>query len=331
MNHYSRRQFMGTTAAAAMLASLPAQVMAEEAMLETLTIVTGFPPGGTSDILCRRVAEALRGKYARAAVVENRTGAGGQIAVNAIKSMPPDGSAMLQTPSTMLSIYPHTYRNLSYRPFEDLTPVSLACTFVFGYAVGASVPESVRSVADYVEWVRANPRFGNFGSPGAGASPHFIGAMLARDTGIDLQHVAFRGTQPAIADAIGGHLGAVCGPLGEFLPHLSDKRIRLIAVTGETRSRFAPDVPTFLEQGLKNLTIGEWYGFFLPAGASSATVNRLNTALRKALTEPALVEGLAISGMEAASSTPEELAAYLRRDTEFWGPVVQSIGFSADT
>ncbi len=328
---YSRRQFVGNATATALLAGLSTPGWAQEQMLDSLTILTGFPPGGTSDILCRRVAEALRGNYARNAYVENRTGAGGQIAVNAMKSMPADGSAVLQTPSTMLSIYPHTYSNLPYKPQEDLTPVSLACTFVFGYAVGSAVPASITTIDEYVKWINENPKYANFGSPGAGASPHFIGAVLARDTGVDLQHIAFRGTQPAIQDAIGGHLGAVCGPLGEFLPHLSDKRLRLLATTGEARSKFTPDVPTFLEQGLKNLTIGEWYGFFFPAGASRATVDRLNAAMRKALAEQAVIDGLALSGMEAASSTPEELAELLQRDTEFWAPVVQSIGFTADS
>lgn len=163
------------------------------------------------------------------------------------------------------------------------------------------------------------------------AASSFVGAMLARDTGLNLQHVAFRGTRAAIQDAIGGHLAAVCCPLGEFLPYLADTRIRLNAVTGTARNRFAPDVPAFLEQGLPNLTVDEWYGFFLPAGASRTTVDRLNAAMRRALADPAVIEGLALAGMEAQSSTPEELARMLRRDTEFWSPIVQAIGFTADS
>src|SRR5690606_7263622 len=164
MAPFSRRHFLGTTAAAATWAGLPSWASAQEALLESLTIVTGFPPGGTSDTMCRRLAEALRGRYARNAYVENKTGAGGQIAVNAMRTMPADGSAVLQTPSTMLSIYPHTYKNLPYKPFEDLVPVSLGCTFVFGYAVGPLVPASIKTVQQYVDWLKDNPQHANFGS-----------------------------------------------------------------------------------------------------------------------------------------------------------------------
>ena len=299
--------------------------------LDTVRVVTGFPPGGTSDTLCRRVAERLRGSYAKTAVVENRTGAGGQVAVDLMRAAPRDGSTILQTPASMLMIYPHIYRKLSYNPFEDLTPASLGCNFEFGFAVGPMVPATVRNIPDFVAWCKANPTQANYGSPAAGSVPHFIGALLERATGVEMKHVAFRGTQPAILDMIGGQIAAVSGPVGEFTQHVAAGKCRVLATSSEQRSRFAPDVPTFAEQGYKDLVFREWFGFFLPGKPAADVVTRANLALRAALAAPEVVEGLALMGLEAASSTPEELGARLRADHDRWGPIVKTIGFTADS
>lgn len=331
----SRRRLIGTTAATAALgmAGLPRAALAQAAapMLDTVRLVTGFTPGGTSDTLCRRVADRLRGVHARTAVVENRAGAGGQIAIEQMKIAPADGSAILQTPASMLMIYPYIYRRLNYDPFTDLAPASLGCTFTFGWAVGPMVPESVRTIADFVRWCKANPGQANFGSPAAGSVPHFVGSMLERAAGVEIKHVAFRGTQPAILDMIGGQIAAVSGPVGEFTQHLRAGKARLLATSGAERSRFAPDVPTFVEQGFRSVEAREWMGFFLPGKASPEVVQRTNVALRAALAAPEVVEGLAVMGLEAASSTPAELARMLRTDYERWGPIVKATGFTADS
>jgi tripartite-type tricarboxylate transporter receptor subunit TctC len=328
----ARRRVLATIGTALGASALPAALRAQPApAIDTVKVVTGFPPGGTSDTISRRVAERLKGTYARNAVVENRTGAGGQVAIDLMRAAPRDGSTILQTPASMLVIYPHIYRKLSYDPVADLSPASLGCWFDFGFAVGPMVPASVRNVPEFIAWCRSNPDKANFGSPAAGSTPHFIGALLGIGTRTDLKHVAFRGTQPAILDMIGGQISAVSGPVGEFTQHVAAGKCRLLATSGEKRSRFAPDVPTFAEQGYKDLVFREWFGFYLPGKPEAAVVARANAAIRAALAAPETVEGLATMGLEAASSTPEELAALQRADTERWGPIVKTIGFTAES
>ncbi len=328
----ARRRTLATLGAALGAATLPGALRAQGApAIDTVRVVTGFPPGGTSDTICRRVAEKLKGTYARNAVVENRTGAGGQVAIDLMRAAPRDGSTILQTPMSMLGIYPHIYRKLAYDPVNDVTPASLGCNFDFGLAVGPMVPASVRNVADFLAWCKANPDKANFGSPAAGSVPHFIGVLLGMETKTDIKHVAFRGTQPAILDMIGGQIAAVSGPVGEFTQHVAAGKCRLIATSGDRRSRFAPDTPTYAEQGHKELVFREWFGFFLPGKPEAAVVQRANVALRAALADKDTVDGLATMGLEAASSTPAELAALLKADTERWGPIVKRIGFTADS
>lgn len=325
----SRRQLIQSAGASALLASIGQQALAQ-AQVESLKIVTGFPPGGTSDTICRRVADRLVPGYAKAAFVENKTGAGGQIAVTFVKSAPPDGNTLLQTPMSMLGVYPHIYKKLPYDPVADLAPVSLGCVFDFGFAVGPSVPASVKTLPEFLDWCKANPAQANFGSPAAGSVPHFIGVLLGRSAGVDIKHVAFRGTQPAILDMIGGQLQAVSGPIGEFTQHVAAGKCRLLAATGAKRSPFAPNTPTMAEQGLKDFVYNEWFGFYVPAKTPTETVTRLNAALRSALAAPETVNGLAAMGLEAKSSSPAELAAMLKADTERWAPLVKQIGFTAD-
>lgn len=301
-----------------------------QATIETLKIITGFAAGGTSDTVCRRAAEALRGGYARTALVENRTGAGGQIAIQSVKTSPADGTVWLQTPASMLTIYPHIYSKLPYDPAKDLIPVSVACSFEFGLGVGPSVPASIKSVPEFLAWVKAHPDQANFGSPAAGSTPHFTGEMLSRAGNANMRHVPYRGTQPAILDLSGGQIASVCGPIGDFMPHLAAGKVRLLGVSGAKRSRFVPQVATFAEQGLKDIVTDEWFAFYLPAGTPADIVQRANAALRAALAKPEVVDGLATMGLEARSSTQAELAAMQRRDTEHWGPIVKAVGFKAD-
>jgi tripartite-type tricarboxylate transporter receptor subunit TctC len=326
---FTRRHLLQTTGASALLASIGHQAFAQ-AQLETATIVTGFAAGGTSDTICRRVAQKISPEFARAAVVENRTGAGGQIAIGYVKGRPADGSAILQTPTSMLTIYPHIYKKLPYDPQTDLTPVSLGCAFDFGFAVGPSVPSNVKTVPEFLAWAKANPNGANFGSPAAGSTPHFIGALLGKSGGVDLKHAAYRGTQPAMLDLLGGNISAVSGPIGDITQHLPSGKVRILGVSGAKRSRFAPDVPTFGEQGIANMAHSEWFAFFLPAKASPDVVARLNTAMKNALASKDVIDGLGTFGLEAMSSTPTELADLIRKDTAKWGPIVKEVGFTAE-
>lgn len=325
----SRRHVIQSAGATALLASLGQQAMAQ-AQIDTLKIVTGFAAGGTSDNTCRRVGTRLTGPYAKTVVVENKTGAGGQIAIQYIKGQPADGTSLLQSPTSMFTIYPHIFKKLPYDPVADVTPVTLACVFDFGFAVGPLVPASVKNVADFIAWAKANPTQANFGSPAAGSTPHFVGALLGRSGGIDLKHAAYRGTQPAMLDLLGGQIAAVSGPIGDITQHLATGKIRILATSGAKRNRFAPDVPTYAEQGFKELTHSEWFAFFLPPKAAPELVARMNSALKAALASKDVIDGLATFGLEAMSNSPAELADLLKQDTAKWAPIVKAIGFTAD-
>ncbi|MGJ7545319.1 Bug family tripartite tricarboxylate transporter substrate binding protein [Variovorax sp. LT1R16] len=327
--NFTRRHLLQTTGASALLASIGQQAFAQ-AGLETTTFVTGFAAGGTSDTICRRLALKISPEFAKVAVVENRTGAGGQIAITYVKGRPADGGTILQTPTSMLTIYPHIYKKLPYDPQTDLTPVSLGCVFDFGFAVGPSVPASVKTVPEFLAWAKANPAGANFGSPAAGSTPHFIGALLGKSGDVELKHAAYRGTQPAMLDLLGGNISAVSGPIGDITQHLPSGKVRILGVSGAKRNRFAPDVPTFGEQGIKDMAHSEWFAFFLPAKATPEVVARLNAAMKSALASKDVIDGLGTFGLEAMSSTPAELAELIKKDTAKWGPIVKQVGFTAE-
>lgn len=329
----NRRTLLQASGAAALLAGIGREALAQAGApnIETLKIVTGFAAGGTSDTTCRRVATRLTGTWAKAAVVENKTGAGGQIAIQYIKTQAADGSVLLQSPTSMFTIYPHIYKRLPYDPVNDISPVSLACVFDFGLAVGPLVPATVKTASDFVAWAKANPNQASFGSPAAGSTPHFVGALLGLKHGFDFKHVPYRGTQPAMQDLLGGQLAAVSGPIGDLTQHLATGKVRILATSGAKRNRFAPDVPTYTEQGMPELQHSEWFAFHLPPKAPGELVARMNGALRNALAQKDVVDGLATFGLEAMSSSPAELAELLKKDTAKWAPIVKQIGFTAES
>ncbi|TAG68798.1 MAG: twin-arginine translocation pathway signal protein, partial [Burkholderiales bacterium] len=292
--------------------------------------IVGFAAGGTADATARRLAQRLSPGYAKTAVVENRTGAGGQIAVQAVKGQPADGSMMFITPMSILAIYPHTYRKLPYDPVADFQPISMACVFEYGLAVGPAVPASVTNIEQFAAWCKANPDKANYGSPAAGSQPHFVAALFGRAAGIDYKHIPYRGTQPAVVDLLGGNISSVSGPVGDFLQHLPTGRIRILATSGAARSRFTPTVPTYTEQGMKDFVFSEWFGAFVVAKTPTDIVGRLSAACREAINSKDYVDAMSTFGLEARATSPEQLAAALKSDTERWAPLVKQIGFTAD-
>jgi len=294
-------------------------------------IILGSPPGSALDALCRLVAEGIQPAYARNVIVETRSGAAGQIAVSAVKAAAADGQTILATPMPHMGIFPHSYRKLPYDPVADFTAVGMGAKFDLALAVGPAVPASVKNMADFVAWCKANPGRGVYGSPAAGSTPHFIGAMAARTAGIELTHVPYRGPTPAVTDMIGGQIAAACATIGDFLPHVPTGRCRILATTGRQRSAFVPGAPTFIEQGFKDLVLDDWFGFFVPRQTPRAQVNKLNGALRTALARPEAAKALAERGLVPAWSTPAELAARVQADQAKWGPIVKSFGFSVES
>ena len=325
----NRRQFLRYTGAAALSASLLHSMRATAQSMDIAKILTGFPAGGTVDALARRLADRLRGNYANTVVVENKPGAAGQLGVIALKDSPADGSVMLITPSSMLSIYPYTYPKLQYK-LDDVAPISNGAYINHAIAVGPGVPDSVKSLKDFLAWAKVNGDKANFGSPGAGSMPHLIGILLNRATGVELRHIPYRGSVPGVQDLLGGQISSFCGPIGDYLPHAKAGKLRVLAVSGNERSRFATDVPTLKESG-HPITVREWYGFFMPGKAKPETLRRASTALVAALAHPDVATSANAFGLDIQSSSPAALADLLKADAEEWQRIIKQIGFTAES
>jgi tripartite-type tricarboxylate transporter receptor subunit TctC len=311
--------------------TLPRLALAQA--IEQPKFLYGFPAGSAGDIAARRVAEKVAGTaYAKnAAVVENRPGAGGRIALDGLKTAPADGSVLALSPFSATAIYPHVYKKLSYDPVADFVPVSIAAVMHHGLAIGPMVPASVTDVKGFVAWCKANPDKANYGSPAAGSTPHFLGALLGLAQNVDLKHVPYRGSVPGVTDVVGGQLAAMFTPAGDFLANHRAGKLRLIGTSGRARLPFANDVPTFAEQGFGELTTEEWVGFYAPAKTPAAVLASASTAINAALKDKGLIDGLAVVGLLAQGGTAEEMARSQRAEFERWGPLVKKIGFTADS
>ena len=321
----SRRHFVHS-AAALLLASVGRQSWSQG--LDTTKVIIGFAPGGTLDLVGRRVADKLHSSgYSKTAIVENKTGAGGQIAAQAVKAAVPDGATVLLTPMSPLGLHPYTYKKLPYDPVNDFTPVSGAAIFDYALAVGPMVPVSVKTVPEFLAWCKANPASANFGSAGSGSVANFIGAALGQAGQTDLRHVPFRGSQPALLDMIGGQIAAVVGPTGEFIQNVAAGKCRLLATSGPKRGKFTSSTPILVEQGFKDLSYIGWFGFYLPAKAPQEVVQRLNASIRAALGSQDVIDSLATAYMEPMPTSPAQLAALLKTETEYWGGLVKALGF----
>lgn len=332
----NRRQFIQTALTpVAMAAIAPFSAFAQSGALplEQIKIVNGFPAGGSADVTSRRVGDKLgNGVYSKSAgVVENKTGAAGRIAVETVKAAPADGSTLLLTPYSMMSIYPHIYSKLSYDPFKDFVPVAIGSMLTQGLAVGPMVPASVKTIKDFLAWAKANPNNASYGSPAAGSTPHFLGALLSLNSGVELKHIPYRGSVPGITDVIGGQLAAMITPHGDFMANHKAGKLRVIATSGAKRSPFLPDVPTFVEQGFPDLVIEEWFGFYAPAKTPANVVAAANAAINAALKDKMVIDSLALSGLIPVGGTPEDMARDMKKQYDVWGPIVKRIGFTAES
>lgn len=209
--------------------------------------------------------------------------------------------------------------------------MSIGAVMHHGLAVGPLVPASVKTVKDFLAWAKANPGQANYGSPAAGSTPHFIGALLGLNNGVDLKHVPYRGSIPGVTDVVGGQIASMVTPSGDFIPNHKAGKLRLIATSGQARSPFSPEVATFAEQGFPELTTEEWFGFYAPARTPAAVVSGANAAINAAIKDKAVMDSLAVVGLIAKGSTPAEMLASQQAEYERWGPLVKKVGFTAES
>jgi tripartite-type tricarboxylate transporter receptor subunit TctC len=291
-------------------------------------ILVGFAPGGTSDVIARLIVDRMRTSLGTPVVVENKPGANGMLAAEALKNAAPDGRTLMISPISVTVFAPLTYAKLRYDPIKDFAPVSLAATFQLALAVGPGSP--AKTLQEYIAWVRANPAKATYGTPTAGSPPHFFGVMLARATGVDLAFVPYKGGAPLVNDLIGGQVPAGITVLSELLKHHEAGKVRMLGTSGSERSPVAPDVPTFKEQGFAAIEGIGWQAFHTTARTPRPTIDRLSAAIASAIKAPDVNQRLIALGLEPVGSTPDELASRIAEDTARWAPVVKASGFRAD-
>lgn len=328
-----RRQFVRSLAGMTLASNFGRlEVLAQPSSV--VRIVNGFPAGGVVDIVSRRIAEALPGPgFSASVIVDNKVGAAGRIACAAVKSAPADGNTLLLSPDTVMSLYPFVYSKLEYDPFKDFIPVSTGALTTDALAVGPMVPDSVRSLRDFFSWAKSHTSQANFGSPGSGSPLHLLGALLAAESAVPLNHVPYRGAAPGVADVLGGQIAAMIAPTGNFLSGYRAGKLRILATSSMKRSPFTPDVPTFAEQKFAGdyPATEQSFGFFVASGTSSSVVNQINTAITRAISQKSVVDSLSVFGMVAKSSTSSEMITTLKDQHEKWGTIVRQLGFKAET
>jgi tripartite-type tricarboxylate transporter receptor subunit TctC len=326
----SRRRFSALSGAAALSAGLFAIPFSSQADLvgRTTRIMVGFTAGSSTDLVARLLAENVK-DYAPSLIVDNRPGAGGRLPLEALKGGEPDGSLMVLTPGHQVALFPHIYAKLGYDALRDFAPVSTVCMVQFLLVVGPLVPAEVKTVADFIAWSRANPKLASYGSPGEGTRPHFMVASLARDAGVEMTHVPYKGGPPVVQDLLAGQIAASIGVVSNVLPQVRAGRLRALATTAVLRSPVLPDVPTAREAGYPALEGIEWFGLFVPAGTPIEIVSGLNAAVRKALATEALKTGLAKQAFEAKGCTPAEFRQLIKSDLESWAATVKASKFTA--
>ena len=324
----TRRQLLAASAAGLVCATASSPRARAQAIKKPAHIIVGFPAGGGTDLIARILADRLRGPYASTVLVENKPGAAARLAVEYVKNAEPDGSVMLFTPDFPITVYPHSFRSLNYDPLRDFTAVSPAAKSMLTYNIGPAVPEGVRTLAEFVQWCKANPAKAAYATTAAGGTPHFVGMMLANAAGVAMTPVHYRGGAPALQDLIGGHVPVSINPISESMPSAKAGTIRILAVTGSRRSSFLPEVPTMLEAGY-DVVVESWLGVFVPAKTPTDVVNALSAAIAEAVNSSQMIENLAKLGNTTAFQTPAQFAATVKADVARWAPIVKASGFVA--
>jgi len=293
----------------------------------TLKLLVGFPPGGAVDVVARELGEAMRAQGITV-IVENRSGASGRLATEQTLAAPADGATLVFMPGGNATIFPHVYRSLKHDPMKDLVPLGSACAFSFALGVGPGTP--ARTLAEFVDWARANPGKASYGTPGGGTAMHFMGVMFARAANVELTHIPYRGGAAAMVDVLGGTVTALATTLPNLVQPHRQGRIRILAFTGDDRLPSLPDVPTFKELGYPDLVLEETFGVFGSARLDPAVQAELHAAIRKAADDPRLIAALRKQEFEPLSLSQAEYAARLKADHDRWGPVIRATGYTVN-
>jgi tripartite-type tricarboxylate transporter receptor subunit TctC len=293
---------------------------------KAVTIVVGFEPGGGTDTTARILQPVLGEQLGQQIVVENRAGAGGNIAVDHVAKAAPDGYTIVLANVGALAVNPHILKT-PYDPLKDLVPISMAAEFANVLVVQPSL--GVNTVADFVKLAKSKPATITYASSGIGSAGHLSGELLRRVASIDIVHVPYKGGGPAMQGFLGGQVASFFATPISSISQIRAGKAKAVATTGSKRAALMPDVPTIAESGYPGYEALNWYGFLGPRGLQKDVVERLNKELVKALAHPQVVAALHKTGTEPKSSTPDEFAAYIKREYDTWGKVVKEAGIKA--
>ena len=320
-----RRKFelflLSLFASAAVHAQVPSQIV----------VWSGFPPGGLGDQVSRPLLQRMKARWPGTLVYDIKAGASGRIAIEFVKRAAPDGTNVVQTTSSAMTVYPHTYGSrLQYDALADFIPVGPVVLYTFALAVGPAVPAEVKTIPQLVQWAAANPNLANYGIPATGSTPHFAGIMFERASNISLKSVPYKGSGPQLIDLLGGHISMGFHPIGEVYQYAKEGKLRLLAVTSPQRWPSVPEVPTFAELGFRNVSNIDYIGWYVPAKTPMSFVRQLNQAMQEALDEPGMKELFDKLSLQGGRESPEVFAARVRADHQRWGPIVKSSGVTAE-
>lgn len=293
-----------------------------------IRLVVPFPAGGPTDMVARPLAQFLGEQLKQSVIVDNRGGAGGGIGAEVVAKAPADGYTLLMATVGTQAINATLYRKLGYDPVKDFTPISLVAAAPVALVVHPSVP--VSSVAELIALAKSKPGSLNFGSAGNGTPGHLTGEMFRAATGVDLKHVPYKGSAPALSDLLGGQIQIMFDPLQSVLAQVRAGRLKLLAISSKSRSPAAPDVPTFAEAGLKDFEATAWWAVFAPASLPPAIAARLNTSINVVVNSPAFRALLEPQGVTVLGDSREALAQFQRSEIDKWGNAVRASGASVD-
>jgi tripartite-type tricarboxylate transporter receptor subunit TctC len=325
MDRYRRRDFLATLA----LATLPLSGRSQSSYpSRPVKLLVGVPPGGTTDLVARVVGDQLGRQLGQPIVIENRGGAGGNIAAEAAAKSPADGHTLFLGPVGTMTINPFVYAKMPFDTQRDFVAISQLTSLPIVMVVHPGVP--AKNLREFIAYARARPGQASFASGGNGTQTHLAGEMLKSMTGIDMLHVPYKGTSPAMVDLLAGRVTAMFDQIATALPHIRSGKLVAIGVTTARRAPVAPEIPTLAESGAPGFDATTWHGLFAPAGTPREIISRLNAEVVKALGNAELIERFKANGVDPVSSSPEQFAAMVQAELDRWRDAVKAAGLKPE-
>lgn len=312
----------------AALASAGGGAYADNYPSKPIKMIVPFPAGGTTDILARIVGQELTKAWGQQVIIENRPGAGGNIGADVVAKSAPDGYTLLMGTVGTHGINVSLYKKMPYDAVKDFAPVTLVAAVPNLLVVHPSVP--AKSVKELIDYAKKNPGKLSFASSGNGTSIHLSGELFKSMTGVEMTHVPYKGSAPAITDLLGGQVDLMFDNMPSILPHVKNGKLRALAVTTATRSPAIPEIPTIAESGLPGYEASSWFGILAPAGTPQPIVTKLNKEIVRILHAPEIKERLSGQGAEPVGDTPEEFSAHIKSEIVKWAKVVKASGAHVD-